>query len=98
MLSCGGKNTGSYLVERLAQNTLEPDQTVVYSDSDGLVYLEVPIEEDDSSILLTVVSDKNIALEQVISADGDVVIDSLDWYTADRSLTDAFFADSVPGV
>jgi hypothetical protein len=96
LFSCsgGGKSSGKYTVERNSQGILEPDETIVISDSDGFVTLEVPIEEDDTSILLTVVSDKYLSLEKVYDADGELVLDTIDWYTSDNALTDAFFADA----
>jgi len=91
----GGKFGGRYQVDREANSTngvLVSTETI--SDSSGLVELTVPIYSDDSTILLTVMSDLHVVLEEVYEPNGSLVLSTNDWYNSDQALTDAFFADS----
>jgi len=91
----GGKFSGVYTVDRSdSDEVAQVRSTSVTSNSLGMVELEVPIYEADSSILLTVTSEYHIALETVYDANRNVVLSTDDWYFEDQALTDAFFADA----
>ena len=73
---------------------LRSSQTTVTSGSEGVVSLTVPFTDTDSSILLTLKSNALLALETVVDGDGNVILDTLDWYGESQALTDAIYADS----
>lgn len=73
---------------------LRSSETTVTSGSGGTVTLTIPFEATDSSILLTLKSNALLSLETVSDAEGNILLDTLDWYGESQALTDAIYADS----
>lgn len=73
---------------------LRSSETNVTSGSEGTVTLRIPFVEMDSSVLLTLKSNALLSLETVYDGDGNILLDSLDWYGEEQALTDAIYADA----
>ena len=76
-------------------NGLMTLQNAFRSSADGLISLEIPVQDADSNFLLTVIAQEGLtSLEAVYDPDGNIVLDAYDWFNADQGLTDAVYAES----
>lgn len=74
------------------ESMLQTFTSSVSSNSDGYLSVDIPLNEGDSALMITGISNRYMALEEIRAADGTLLFDWYDWYDSDYSLTDSIFA------
>jgi len=62
-----------------------------YTESDGILEVEIEIGEEHTAFMVTGESARYVGLERLKDPNGDVVLRWQDWWDSEFSLTDAFF-------